>query len=244
VATLVPALMETLHGFCRTHRVQNDELYAALGFLGRTAAADEMILLSDVLWVSVLVDELTHGASGGEAESNVPGPLYRPGAPLRTRLCRGPEDGEPFHVTVEAVDATTQSPLGGVEVDVWQPDGRGKYDVQDPTQPPGNLRGRANTGADGRVAFDTVYPGAYEVPKDGPVGELLKALGRPAFRPAHIHFKLSCAGYKPVTTIAYFADDPHLRTDVIRSVKPSQVNPVARDGGRLSAELRFPLRAL
>jgi catechol 1,2-dioxygenase len=244
IRALVPALVDALRGFCRTHHVSNDELHTALDFLVRVGSAGEMILLSDVLWLSILVDEQTHAAGEGEAQSNVAGPLHRAGAPLRTVLSHGPDDGEPFEVTVETVDCASGAPLAGVEIDVWQPAKNGRYDCDDPAQPEWNLRGRARTGGDGRVTFRTVFPGAYEVPKDGPVGELLRALGRPAFRPAHVHLKLAREGYRPLTTIAYFAGDPHLASDVIRSVKASQVNDIRRDGGRAFAALRYPLAAV
>jgi hydroxyquinol 1,2-dioxygenase len=244
IRALVPALADTLRTFCRSHEVRNEELHTALDFLVRVGRADEMILLSDVLWLSILVDEQTHAAGPGEAQSNVAGPLHRVGAPLRTDLSHGPDDGEPFEVTIETVDCANGAPLAAVEVDLWQPARNGRYDCDDPAQPEWNLRGRAHTGTDGRVTFHTVFPGAYEVPKDGPVGELLRALGRPAFRPAHVHVKLARAGYKPLTTIAYFAGDTHLASDVIRSVKPSQVNDVRREGGRAFAALRYPLAAV
>jgi len=244
IRALLPALVDTLRTFCRTHHLRNDELHTTLDFLVRVGRAGEMILLSDVLWLSILVDEQTHAAAEGEAQSNVAGPLYRAGAPFRTVLSHGLDDGEPFEVTVETVDCSRGTAIAGVEVDLWQPATNGRYDCDDPAQPEWNLRGRAHTGTDGRVTFHTVFPGAYEVPKDGPVGELLRALGRPAFRPAHIHLKLTREGYRPLTTIAYFGGDPHLASDVIRSVKPSQVNDVRRDGGRAFAALRYPLAAV
>jgi catechol 1,2-dioxygenase len=241
VRDLVPALMSTLHAFCRSHAVTNDELHAALDFLVRVGRADEMILLSDVLWLSVLVDAQTHAPAPGEAESNVLGPFYRPGAPVRTELSHGADDGEPFELTIETVDNATGAPIAGTEIDIWQTARNGKYDFQDPDQPEWNLRGRARTGANGHVTFRTVFPGAYEIPKDGPVGALLGMLGRGVARPAHLHLLVTHERYRPLTTLAYFTGDPLLDSDVIRSVKPSQVHEARREGGRAHAALRYRL---
>jgi len=48
--------------------------------------------------------------------------------------------------------------------------------------------------SDGRFWFRTVLPSFYPIPTDGPVGELLIATGRHAFRPAHIHFIVEAPG--------------------------------------------------
>ena len=56
-------------------------------------------------------------------------------------------------------------------------------------------------------------------PKDGPVGRLLEALGRHAWRPAHLHLKVSHPGHEQLTTMVYFEGDPWLNSDTINSVK-------------------------
>ena len=75
------------------------------------------------------------------------------------------------------------------------------------------------TDTDGRYAFRTVVPPPYEIPKDGAVGALLRQLGRHAYRPAHLHLKVTADGYTPLTTMVYFADDPYLDSDTIGAVK-------------------------
>ncbi|WP_372512797.1 dioxygenase family protein [Bacillus salipaludis] len=41
--------------------------------------------------------------------------------------------------------------------------------------------------------------------KRGPVGELLKSIGRHSWRPAHIHFKISYEGFEITCRIHYVA---------------------------------------
>ena len=79
------------------------------------------------------------------------------------------------------------------------------------------------TDSEGRFEVRTVIPVPYEVPKAGPTGALLAALGRHAFRPAHLHVRLTNAGFEPLTTQLYFAGDPWLDSDVVGAVKKSLV---------------------
>jgi len=55
-------------------------------------------------------------------------------------------------------------------------------------------------------------------------------MGRHAFRPAHIHTRLTAPGYESLTTQLYFAGDPWLESDVVGAVKHSLViAPVRHD---------------
>jgi protocatechuate 3,4-dioxygenase beta subunit len=57
------------------------------------------------------------------------------------------------------------------------------------------------------------------VPDDGPVGELLRATGRHAWRPAHFHFMISAEGYRPLTTEIFPDDDPYIDEDAVFGVR-------------------------
>ncbi|MGH2721511.1 MAG: catechol 1,2-dioxygenase, partial [Actinomycetota bacterium] len=97
-----------------------------------------------------------------------------------------------------------------------------------PGVPDYNLRGRIKTDEDGRYEVRTVLPSPYEIPKTGATGKLLHALGRHAFRPGHIHFKVSCGNFRPLTTQLYFEGDPWLGSDVVGAVKSSLVMPLEK----------------
>jgi protocatechuate 3,4-dioxygenase beta subunit len=209
-----PALREVVEEL----EVTEPELRAVLGFLDEVGRAGQFPLLADVLGVSVAVDDLTHGARHQGTASSVEGPFYRPGAPLRSQICRDDEPGDICYVSGRVTDATTGAPLPGVLVDVWQAGAGGKYEHEDPTQPDWNLRGRLHTDEQGTYELRTVVPPPYEIPQ-GPVNRLLAAIGRNRFRPAHFHVKLSREGYQPRTTQLFLEGGEHLDDDTIGAVK-------------------------
>ena len=223
-------LITHLHAFVRETELTFDEWRRAIDFLTRTGhmsgdTRQEFILLSDVLGVSMLVDAINHRAAGA-TESNVLGPFYvgeHRVTPHGTDLAGG-APGE--RVLVEAgVTDTAGRPIAGAAVDVWHSDTNGFYDSQKPgyrlDQP--ELRARFVTKPDGSFHFRTTMPRSYPVPTDGPVGELLRASGRHAMRPAHIHFVLNAPSFETLVTHLFVAGDGYLDSDAVYGVKPSLI---------------------
>jgi protocatechuate 3,4-dioxygenase beta subunit len=98
------------------------------------------------------------------------------------------------------------------------------------------------TGNDGAYAFTTVRPAPYNVPYDGPVGDLLRAGGRHAWRPAHFHFIVSAEGYRPLTTEVFFEDDQYIDQDAVFGVRESLlVNPRRNTDEALAKRYRLPV---
>ena len=52
---------------------------------------------------------------------------------------------------------------------------------------------------------------------------MLRATGRHPWRPAHIHFVVSAAGYEPVTTHIFDSADEYLESDAVFAVKDSLI---------------------
>jgi protocatechuate 3,4-dioxygenase beta subunit len=209
-------------------KVTSDEWMQVLAFLTEVGRTDEFILLSDVLGLSVFLDERTHPAGSHATPSNVQGPFYLPDAPILDppyRLAGDDEPGEPLVFQGHVSDAETGRPVPGAMLDVWQADDDALYDVQRGTGEP-RLRGRFPADHVGDYRLRTIVPPPYEIRKDGPVGRLLGALGRHAWRPAHLHLKVEHTGYEPLTTMVYLEGDPWLDSDSIGSVKPSLVVPL------------------
>jgi catechol 1,2-dioxygenase/hydroxyquinol 1,2-dioxygenase len=179
-------------------------------------------MLTDLLGISELV-ELLHDAHRG-TESNLEGPLYVPNAPERQMGDRlGIDaDGDTLFLSGRVLDLNGQ-PIANAVIDVWQPNSKGLYDSQDPSQPSGNFRGCFKTDGSGVYRFETVVPLGYKVPASGPSGELLRLLGRHPWRPAHIHFKVSAPKYSALTTQIFIAGDPHLDSDTTFSVRSAIV---------------------
>ena len=188
-----------------------DEWFAGVDFLTRVGQMcddrrQEVILLSDVLGVSMLVEMTSRAAAPGTTEPTVFGPFHVEGAPPRplgSTVVDRDVGGEPLTVHGTVRDAAGAA-VAGACLDVWQTAPNGLYDVQDDGQPAMNLRGVFTTGDDGRYVFDTVRPAVYLIPSDGPVGELLRATGRHNWRPGHIHFLITAPGQRA-------ADHPRVR---------------------------------
>jgi catechol 1,2-dioxygenase len=218
-----------LHAIARELEPTRDEWAQAIAFLTRvgqmcSSQRQEFILLSDTLGVSMLVDAINHRREGGGTESTVLGPFYLAGAqrlPMGASISKDGR-GDPMHVMGSVRDLDGQ-PIAGATLDIWQSGPDGFYDVQDPNQPPFNLRGVFATEADGRYAFTTVKPSSYPIPDDGPVGEMLKSAGRHPYRPAHIHFVVGAPGFRPIATHLFMAGDPYLDSDAVFGVKESLI---------------------
>jgi catechol 1,2-dioxygenase len=227
---LLGSLVRHLHGFVREVEPTFEEWERAIAFLTETGqrcddTRQEFILLSDVLGVTMLVDAINHRKASEATESTVLGPFHMVASPPR-ELGDSIDlvaTGQPCVVTGRVVSLDGDA-LAGAQVDVWQADDHGFYDVQQPgAQPAGNGRGLFTCDGEGRFWFRTVTPSAYPIPTDGPVGRLLVASGRHPYRPAHIHFIVAAAGHLPVTTHVFVAGSRYLDSDAVFAVKQSLV---------------------
>ena len=154
----------------------------------------------------MLVDAINNRKPSGASESTVLGPFHvadAPELPMGANICLD-QKGEPMLVRGRILD-TDGNPIAGAKIDVWQANDEGFYDVQQKgIQPDFNLRGVFRTGPDGSYWFTGVKPKFYPIPDDGPVGQLLDALGRHPYRPAHLHYIIEAPGYDT-------PGHPHLR---------------------------------
>lgn len=221
-----------LHGFAREVDLTHAEWQRAIELLawaGRISdeKRNEFILFSDVLGLSSLVDLI--GSAPGGTPSSVLGPFHIRDAPtleVGGDLKRG-NAGETVFVQGRVRDAQGRA-LAGATLDFWQTAANGLYSNQDPAQAPFNLRTRQRTNGEGRYGFTTVRPAPYTVPDDGPVGVLLKAMGRHPWRPAHFHFIVEAPGFAPVVTELFPADDPYLDSDAVFGVREKLIVPFRR----------------
>ncbi|MEM7461567.1 MAG: intradiol ring-cleavage dioxygenase [Pseudomonadota bacterium] len=219
-----------LHAAIKEIEPTQEEWMEGIQFLTKTGHKcddwrQEFILLSDVLGVSMLVDAINSRRPKGASENTVLGPFHVGDAPeyeMGTDICLD-QKGEPMVVRGRITDIDG-NPVEGAKIDVWQANDEGFYDVQQKgIQPDFNLRGVFHTGADGTYWFRAVRPKHYSIPDDGPVGELLYALGRHPYRPAHLHFIVSKDGYDEVTTHIFDPDDPYIHSDSVFGVKESLI---------------------
>ncbi len=121
--------------------------------------------------------------------SDIEGPFFKIGAPLRLDLSENP------NLTVEVkVSNTKGDVVVGATVDFWQADEKGNYDNETY-----NYRGKWVT-TDKPFVIKTIVPGDYPIDEN-------------EFRCAHLHFMISAPGHNKLTTQLYFPDDKYNLTD-------------------------------
>jgi protocatechuate 3,4-dioxygenase beta subunit len=225
---VMEVITRKLHEAVKEIEPTQDEWMHAILFLTRTGQVcnewrQEFILLSDVLGVSMLVDAINNRKPSGASESTVLGPFHvadAPELPMGANICLD-QKGEDMVIEGRILD-TDGRPIANALLDVWQANDEGFYDVQQKgVQPDFNLRGVFRTGADGRYWFRAVKPKYYPIPDDGPVGQLLKELGRHPYRPAHLHYIIKADGFETLITHIFDPDDPYISSDAVFGVKES-----------------------
>lgn len=231
---LFDGLVDDLRSFIRENHVTHDEYRQAVAFLSEIGKKGEVSLLCDV-FVEVTVDEVDNTGRPGTI-TTIEGPFYVADAPTMKSPCVLPQRrNEPgpvleFSGTVRSSNGET---LSGAIVDLWQSDCNGRYSHFDipKDQAPYNLRARVVADQDGKFEVKTRLPGPYEIPKAGPTGALLAALGRHAWRPAHLHMKVERPGHRTLTTQLFLENDPWIASDVVVGAvkKPLIVDPVKHD---------------
>lgn len=224
------------------------ELRAVVDFLTDVGHAtdqrrQEWVLLADVLGLSSAVQEMAAPDRPGATPQTLGGPFYRadaPDLPLGADLCRDGR-GVPLRVSGQVV-ALDGGPVGGALVEVWHANAEGFYENQEPDrQPEFNLRGRFRADAAGRFHFRTIRPRGYALPEDGPVGRLMNRLGLRLERPAHLHFRLTAPGFRPLVTHVFDRDDPAIGRDALFGVKPGLLAAFCPEAGGSAVETRFVL---
>ncbi|MFE2990787.1 maleylacetate reductase and hydroxyquinol 1,2-dioxygenase domain-containing protein [Streptomyces sp. NPDC059262] len=225
VRTLLSDLVRHLHTFVATNDVTEDEWQYAIDFLTRTGeicgpTRQEFVLLSDTLGVSSAVDLLTNSRTPSATPSAVLGPFYVDGPPETEHggdIAAG-LPGIPLWADVRVTD-TDGEPIKGAVVDVWQSNTDGFYDVQLPDLEGPVLRGRLRTDAEGRVTFWSILPSEYPIPGDGPVGQMLAAVGRHPYRAPHLHFMFDAPGHGRLITQLFVSGGAYMDSDTVFGVK-------------------------
>lgn len=147
----------------------------------------------------------------------------------------GRAQGTTLYLSGRVVNKAGQ-PVQGARVEIWQANAKGRYaHPNDESEQPldENFNGFAvmTTDADGRYAFRTVRPAAYQVTP-----------GR--WRPAHIHFSVTGRTERLVTQM-YFKGEQHNATDAwLNSAARKDaliVDPQPRPGEANALEVTFDI---
>lgn len=228
---IMEAAVRHLHAFAREVNLTPDEWLKGIAFMTAvgqmcTPYRQEFILLSDVIGLSRLVNVMHDGGLRDQAatETSLLGPFFREKAPeiqngdTIARVSQGTE----IMIFGRVTDGEGKG-VGGAEIDVWQTNEDGHYDLQAFDPETMDMRARLRADAQGYYRFRTFRPLGYSIPMDGPVGDLVKRQRRHGFRPAHIHFLIAAPGHRELVTALYFADDKHVDSDTVFGVSKSLV---------------------
>lgn len=205
-------------------KVTYDEYNALKSWLIQVGEDGEWPLFLDV-WIEHAVEEVANAEREG-SKGTIEGPYYVPGSPKQESPAllpmRDDEPGIPL-VFQGRVSGINGRPLAGALVEIWHADDLGFYSQFAPGIPEWNLRGSVVADSEGLYRINTVQPAPYQIPTDGACGQLIASAGWHAWRPAHLHLKVSAPGHQLVTTQLYFTADEHLSDDIASAVKPELV---------------------
>jgi catechol 1,2-dioxygenase len=233
VDLLAREVLDAVHATIRKHKVTYDEYNALKAWLISVGDDGEWPLFLDV-WVEHVVEEVATEHREGN-KGTIEGPYYVPDAPEQGASgavpMRDDEPGTPLTWT-GTVTSTDGSALSGAKVELWHADADGYYSQFAPNIPEWNLRGSFTTDAEGNFEIRTVRPAPYQIPTDGACGKLIAAAGWHAWRPAHLHVKVSAPGHELLTAQLYFPGDEHNDDDIASAVKPElMLDPKPVAGG-------------
>jgi len=144
--------------------------------------------------------------------TDILGPFYRPGAPMRSDIIPPDSKGIPMNLSGTIFKEDGKTPLNNVLVEIWQCDENEQYDN---TSDGYLFRGAIKTSKNGKYAFKTIVPVPY---KADPNNE-------ESWRPAHIHMRVSVAEQQDLITQIYFKGDKYNDTDRSAS-SPQAVNRI------------------
>jgi catechol 1,2-dioxygenase len=227
-------------------KVTYDEYNALKAWLIQVGEDGEWPLFLDV-WVEHSVEQVANENREG-TKGSIEGPYYIPDAPKlespATLPMRDGEQGTPLLFQGRVTDLAGK-PLPGATVEIWHADDLGFYSQFAPGLPEWNLRATVIADQNGEYRIHTMQPAPYQIPTDGSCGKLIAAAGWHAWRPAHLHLKISAPGHQLITSQLYFNGDEHVGDDIASAVKPELIlDPTPRaDGNGREVTYNFVLDA-
>ena len=141
--------------------------------------------------------------------TDILGPFYRPGAPMRSNLIPAGSKGEVLHLSGTVFQKDAKTPIENVLIEAWQCDENENYDN---TSDDYLFRGAVKSDKNGNYSFKTIVPVPY---KTSPT----------SWRPAHIHLRVSSPNHQDLITQIYFKGDAHLADDT-SSASPQSANRI------------------
>ena len=244
VSLLAGELIQAANDIAIKHEVTYEEYNALKAWLIKVGTDGEWPLFLDV-WLEHTVEDVNSKERPGSV-GTIEGPYYVPNAPEMstpaTLEMREGEEGTPLLFHGNFTD-TEGNPINDAQVEIWHADAAGFYSQYAPGLPEWLFRGTVKADENGHFEINTMQPAPYQIPTDGACGQLIGAAGWHAWRPAHIHIKVSAPGYQLVTQQLYFPGDPHNEDDIASAVKPELMLDVKerQDGQGNQVEYNYVL---
>ena len=139
--------------------------------------------------------------------TDILGPFYRPGSPIRTSLRLPNSNGTPIVLKGYIFKENGKTPINNALVEIWHCD---ENEVYDNTSDEYKYRGGQRTKADGKYEFKSILPVPYKAA---------------SWRPAHIHMRVSVPNQQDLITQIYFKGGKYVETDKWAS-DPKAVNRI------------------
>lgn len=233
VSKIAGRVIKAINDTVTEEEVSYDEYNALKAWLIKVGEDGEWPLFLDV-WIEHSVEEVANADRHG-SKGTIEGPYYLPNSPEQhspaTLPMREDEPGTPLLFQGQVTNVAGQA-LPGAKIEIWHADDLGFYSQFAPGLPEWNLRGTVVADQDGNFQINTMQPAPYQIPTDGACGQLIAAAGWHAWRPAHLHLKVSAPEHQLITTQLYFEGDEHVADDIASAVKPELVlAPASRADG-------------
>ena len=213
------------------------EVWKGIEYVAHAGATHELGLLAAGLGLERFLDiradeaEAKIGLTGGTPRT-IEGPLYVAGAPVSKGFARLDDGTEEKDAEILFMQGTVYGadgkPMPNAQVEVWHANLMGNYSFFDKTQSAFNLRRTIITDERGRYHFRSIMPVGYGCPPEGATQQLLNKLGRHGRRPAHIHFFVTGAGHRKLTTQINIDGDAYLWDDFAFASREGLVPAVKR----------------
>lgn len=144
--------------------------------------------------------------------TDILGPFYRPGAPLRSNLIESGSTGIPLILKGRILKDDAATTISDSLVEIWHCDENEYYDNDSDDY---RYRGAVRTNNSGEYEFKTIIPVPYKANPDN----------EDSWRPAHIHMLVSVPGQQDLITQLYFKGGKYVDKDRWASA-PGAVNRI------------------
>ena len=154
--------------------------------------------------------------------TDILGPFYRPGAPIKSNLILPNSKGTPLVLKGTVMKQDGKTPISNALIEIWHCD---ENEVYDNASDEYKYRAGQKSKSDGKYQFKTILPVPYKADQND----------ESSWRPAHIHMRVSVPNQQDLITQIYFENGKYVETDPWASA-PNAVNRILKISKNKSGE--------